>query len=141
MAQVNAEHEDAIREWIKGFEALPEDRQDALKRWFATQKVIIDASGLTPVEWFSHIQWAMDHPFDYSFIMDFPDAAEGAGVADGTERGDATRGARNLVGAQTVKTAPTEGTKGITEKGKAEKGVERELFDRFMRERLGGGRK
>lgn len=140
MASVGAEHEDAIREWIKGFESLPADRQDALKRWFATQKLIIDNSGQTPAEWFSHIQWAMDHPFDYSFILEVPDIAEpGAAVADAAERTDATRDARNLIGGQVARNAPD--GKGITEKGKAERGVERELFDRFMKERLGGGRK
>ena len=142
MATATAEHEDAIKDWIKGFEELPAERQENLKKWFATQKIIIDNSGQTPKEWFSLIQWAMDNPFDYSFINDFPDVAEsgaGAKAKDAAEKVDATRGARQMVGGETKHHAP-EG-KGIQEKATSDKGVERELFDRFMKERLGGGRK
>jgi hypothetical protein len=141
MAPANAEHEDAIKDWIKGFEELPAERQENLKKWFATQKVIIDNSGQTPKEWFSLIQWAMDNPFDYSFINDFPDGAEiGVKAKDAAEKVDTTRDARQMVGAQVNRSAPD--GKGIQEKAGSEKGgVERELFDRFMKERLGGGRK
>jgi hypothetical protein len=134
MATVDAEHEDQIREWMRAFEALPEDRQDKLKRWFATQKIIIDSSGLTEAEWFGYVQWAMDNPFDYAFIHDFPDLPEaGAGQADGAERADATKRARQLVGGQ-VKTRAPDGP-GLKEKATSDKGLERELFDRFMRNR------
>lgn len=133
MASVGAEHEDQINEWMRSFEELPEDRQDKLKRWFATQKLIIENTGLSDEEWFTYIQWAMDNPFDYSFIMDFPDKPEVVGETDAAERGDGTMAARNLVGGAVPARAPD--GPGLEEKGKSEKGLDRELFDRFMRNR------
>ena len=134
MASAGVEHEDQIREWMRAFEALPEDRKDKLQRWFATQKVIIDSSGLTEGEWFGYVQWAMDNPFDYAFIRDFPDIPEvGAGLGDGAERTDGTKRARQLVGGQVPVRAPD--GPGLKDKAKSDKGLERELFDRFMRNR------
>ncbi len=119
---------------MAAFEALPEDRKENVRKWFATQKVIVDASGLTPEQWFGYIEWALDHPFDYGFIQDFPEA--GAGPQDAAERTDATRRSRELVGGTTKVAIPDgEGLKG---KAKAAGGLERELFDNFMKNRLGG---
>lgn len=140
MASHGAEYEDAINEWIKAFEGLPEDRQEKLKMWFATQKIIIENSGLSPEEWFGYIEWAMDNPFDYSFVKDFPDTAEAADE-DSAARSDETRGARDFIGADGARKPLADGP-GITEKAKSEKKLERELFDEFMKNRLGGsGRK
>lgn len=133
MASVGAEHEEHIAEWMKAFEVLPPDRKDNLMRWFATQKIIIENSGLTDHEWFSHIQWAMDNPFDYAFIKDFPDIPELTTEADAAERSDATKKARALVGGQVEARAPD--GPGIKEKAAAKEGLERELFDRFMQNR------
>lgn len=134
MATVDPDHEDQIREWMRAFEELPKERQDKLYRWFATQKIIIDSSGLTEAEWFGYVQWAMDNPFDYAFINDFPDMPDaGATTADGAERADATKKARALVGGQVQARAPD--GPGIKDKGKSDKSLERELFDRFMRNR------
>ncbi len=127
-------HEEAINDWMKSFEALPADRKDNLYRWFATQKVIMEASGLKTDEWFGYIQWAMDNPFDYSFIHDFPEVAESA-VGDAAERSDATRSARQLVGG-TVKVAAPDG-KGMKEKATSNQALERELFKNFMKGRRG----
>ena len=139
MARQGVEHEDAINEWIKAYEKLPEDRQEKLKKWFATQKIVIENSGLSPDEWFRYIEWAMDNPFDYSFVKDFPDKAEEAG-GDSAARNDETRSAREMVGAEGAKT-PLASGEGVAEKAKSEKKLERELFDEFMKNRLGGGRK
>lgn len=126
--------EAALEDWIAAFEALPADRQENVKKWFATQKVIIEASGLTPQAWFGYVEWALDHPFDYSFIQAFP-APEGD--TDGAERADASRASRQLVGAETKVSAPEGG--GFAKRGSVEKGgLERELFDNFMKNRLGG---
>lgn len=127
--------EQVVEEWLQSFNILPEDRQEKLRYWFATQKIIIDHSGLTPEEWFGYIQWAMDNPLDYSFVNDFPDRGDAAGE-DAAERIDATRAARELVGGST-KVSVSEGK--VSEKARSEQGLERELFDRFMSGRLGGG--
>lgn len=127
--------EDAVLEdWISAFEALPEAQQENVRRWFATQKIIIDASGLEPREWFGYVEWALDHPFDYSFIQDFPDS--GAAAKDGAERRDETRRSRELVGGQTAVSMPSES--GLKDRGRSARGLERELFDNFMKNRLGG---
>ena len=128
--------DEVLEDWVQAFEALPEDRQENVRKWFATQRVIIEASGLEPQEWFSYVEWALDHPFDYSFIQDFPDVGNGAGTTDGAERVDGTRKPRELVGGNTKVAAPT--GEGIQEKAQSGKGLERELFDNFMRNRLGG---
>jgi hypothetical protein len=127
--------DEVLEDWIAAFEALPEDRREDIEKWFATQKIIIEASGLEPETWFGYVEWALDHPFDYSFIQDFPET--GAGEArDAAERTDATRRSRELVGGATRVTAPDgDGMKG---KAKAKQGLERELFDNFMKNRLGG---
>lgn len=127
--------EDAVLEdWVSAFDALPEDRRENVRKWFATQKVIIDASGLTPEQWFGYVEWALDHPFDYSFVQAFPETGEAS--ADGAERQDGTRASRELVGGQTKVSAPSgDGLKG---KSQASGGLERELFDNFMKNRLGG---
>lgn len=137
MASQGAEFEEQINDWIKAFEGLPEERQENLKKWFATQKIIIENSGLAPEEWFAHVEWAMDNPFDYTFIKDFPDSGE---TADGDAAiiGDETKSAREMVGADAAKTPLADGP-GITEKAKSEKKLERELFDEFMKNKLGGG--
>lgn len=138
MASVGAEHEQAIAEWMKAFEALPAEQRDNIERWFATQKIIIENTGLTAQQWFGYIEWAMDNPLDYSFILDFPATAESMAAADDAERTDSTRDARRLVGADTPVTAGT-GDGGLQDKATSDRKVERELFDRFMKERLGGG--
>ena len=133
MASAGAEHEDQINEWMRSFRELPEDRQDKLKRWFATQKIIIESSGLSEEEWFTYIQWAMDNPFDYAFIHDFPDVPEADVSTDAAEKSDATKEARALVGGQVTAQAPD--GEGMKDKAQAEGGLERELFDRFMQNR------
>lgn len=133
MASVGAEHEDQINDWMRSFKELPEDRQDKLKRWFATQKIIIENSGLSEEEWFTYIQWAMDNPLDYEFIKDFPDIPEARPEADAAERADATKKARQLVGGQVAAVAPD--GEGIKDKAKSEGGLEKELFERFMQNR------
>jgi hypothetical protein len=138
MARQGAEHEDAINEWIKAFEKLPEERRENLSKWFATQKIIIENSGLSPEEWFRHIEWAMDHPLDYSFVLEFPDVTDEAAAADSAARTDETRTAREMVGADAPKTPLADGP-GIVDKAQSEKKLERELFDEFMKNRLGGG--
>ena len=137
MASVGAEFEDDINEWMEAFRGLPEDRQENLKKWFATQKIIIENAGLSPDEWFTYVQWAMDNPFDYRFILDFPEQEEHDVEKDAAERSDQTRGARDLVagGKADPKTAPD--GPGIQEKAKSEQSLERELFSNFMKGRLG----
>ncbi len=135
MASVGAEHDEQIQEWMKGFKELPEDRQDNIFRWFATQKIIIENSGLEMQEWFAYIEWAMDNPFDYAFINDFPDMPEHEVGADAAERADGTKQARALVGGAVAVTGPTADGPGLKDKAKAKEGLERELFDRFMQNR------
>ncbi len=137
MASVGAEFEDDISDWMESFRSLPEDRQENIKKWFATQKIIIDNSGLSVQEWFSHVQWAMDNPFDYRFVLDFPEVPEHDVGKDAAERSDATRDARDLVtgGESGAKSAPD--GPGIPDKARAEGSLERELFSNFMKGRLG----
>ncbi len=128
------EHEEDIEKWMEAFNKLPAERQDKIHRWFATQKIIIEHTDLTVDEWFGHIQWAMDNPFDYSFILDFPDEAADGGE-DAAEVGDDSRDARELVGGQTARNAPD--GPNIADKSKAGGQLERELFDDFMKNRKG----
>lgn len=127
--------DDRLEDWISAFERLPAERQENLRKWFATQRVIIEASGLEPEEWFRYVEWALDNPFDYSFIEDFPEAPSASSL-DGAERTDSTRRPRELIGGATRVSLP-EG-EGLRGKAVAKKGLERELFDNFMKNRLGG---
>jgi hypothetical protein len=133
------ENENEILEWMKTFESLPEDRRDLVHRWFATQKLIIDNSGITVEDWFNHVQWAIENPFDYSFVMNFPDKEEAGGPADNTKTTDETQRARQLVGAQ-PHTARTEASPTIKDKATSERGLEKELFSRFMSEQMKKGK-
>jgi hypothetical protein len=134
------EHENEINEWMKSYEALPEDRRDQVQRWFATQKLIIENAGISPEEWFRYIQWAMDNPFDFSFIQNFPEKEEAGGAADDAKKQDETRDARQLVGGETKKKPVADGP-GMKEKAKSEKTIEKELFNRFLSEQISKGRK
>lgn len=134
------ENENEMAEWMKSYEALPEERRDLVQRWFATQKLIIENAGISPEEWFRYVQWAMDNPFDYSFIQNFPDKEAPAVGADSAAKVDETRAAQKLVGADTKK-APLADGPGMKEKAKSEKGLEKELFNRFMTDRISKGRK
>lgn len=134
------ENENEIAEWMKTYEALPEERRDLVQRWFATQKVIIENAGITAEEWFRYIQWAMDNPFDYSFVQAFPDKEVEGGARDSAAKVDETRKAQRLVGADTKK-APLADGPGIKEKAKSSQGLEKELFNRFMTDRISKGRK
>lgn len=137
MVTAGAEFDDDINQWMEAFRGLPEDRQDNIMRWFATQKVIIENSGLSVEEWFTLVQWAMDNPLDYRFVLDFPDQPEHDVTKDSAERSDATRSARDLVagGKADPKTAPD--GPGIQDKAKSDRSLERELFSNFMKGRLG----
>jgi hypothetical protein len=137
---VTVENENEIAEWMKSYEALPEDRRDMIQRWFAMQKLIIESSGIGAEDWFRHIQWAMDNPFDYSFVNAFPEKEGGALAEDSAKATDETRAARKLVGGE-AKKAPVADGPGIKEKAKSEKGLEKELFNRFMSESMNKGRK
>lgn len=127
--------DEMLADWISAFEALPPDKRENVEKWFATQKIIIEASGLEPQAWFGYIEWALDNPFDYSFIQDFPDV--GTGTEDEAERTDGTRSARQLVGGETRVAAP-DADEGMAKKASAKKGLERELFDNFMKNRFIG---
>src|SRR5260370_42689489 len=129
------ENENEIQEWMKTYEALPEERRDLVQRWFATQKLIIDNAGITAEEWFRYIQWAMDNPFDFSFVQQFPEKEEAGGASDDARKTDETRDARKIVGADTKK-APIADGPGMKDKAKSEKGLEKELFSRFMSEQM-----
>lgn len=134
------ENENEIQEWMKSYEALPEERRDLVQRWFAMQKIIIEHAGISAEAWFGHIQWAMDNPFDYSFVQGFPEKEETVSAADSAKETDETRAARKLVGGATKKTPLADGP-GMKDKAKSDKGLEKELFNRFMSEQMGKGRK
>lgn len=127
--------EDVLDDWMSAFEALPEQSQDHLRRWFATQKLIIEASGLSPEAWFGYVEWAIERPMDYSFIEAFPAPEASVDEQDGSET-DETRASRALVGAELERQAldQGEGVRTMVE-GKS---LEREVFKNFMQNHLGG---
>lgn len=125
-----------VDHWMAAFRQLPPASQTALRQWFATQELIIAHSGQSARAWYTRLQWAMAHPGDYSFIDDFP--APDPKAEDSTERGDATQQARAFVGGDASWQAPA--TQGIQDKARSERGLEQELFARFMAGRLGGKR-
>jgi hypothetical protein len=137
---VAVENENEIAEWMKAYEALPEERRDMVQRWFAMQKIIIENAGISAEEWFRYIQWAMDNPFDYSFVNQHADKEAPSASSDSAKAEDETRAARKLVGGEGKK-APLADGPGMKEKAKAEKGLEKELFNRFMSESMNKGRK
>src|SRR5262245_22003729 len=106
---------------MKTYEALPEERRDMVQRWFAMQKIIIENSGISAEHWFRHIQWAMDNPFDFSFVQQFSDKDSPQAASDSAKATDETRAARKLVGGE-AKKAPVADGPGIKEKAKSEKG-------------------
>ncbi len=116
--------------WMKTFDALPEDRQKELERWFATQVLIMENLGLPEDEWFGLIGWALDNPLDFSFIDAFPDETRGTDVQDGD--GDKAA-AKKIVGAANDKNVATGA--GLKEKASGG-GLDRELYQRFMANRM-----
>lgn len=135
MASRGAEYEDQINDWMKAFEGLPDERKELLARWFGTQKLIIDYSGLTEDEWFGYVEWALKNPFDYRFVLDFPDEAGAPAEDDAAEETDQTRSARDFVGFDTQLSVPD--GPGMADKAQSDQRLDKELFDRFMRNRKG----
>ncbi|MCK6550380.1 hypothetical protein L6R52_31375 [Myxococcota bacterium] len=131
------ENENEIAEWMKTYEALPEERRELVQRWFATQKIIIDNAGISADEWFRYVQWAMDNPFDYAFVQGFADKPDAVVSADSAAESDETRAARKLVGAD-AKKAPLMDGPGMKDKAKSDKGLEKELFNRFLSNQIKG---
>lgn len=127
-----------LEDWISAFEELPEERQDDLKRWFAMQKIIIEASGLTPEEWFGHVEWALENPLDYSFIQDFPDEEVDLSNAKDETEEDSAAAPRAFVGRDVDKKPLVRG-EGV-KKMKNGGGLERELFANFMSKHIGRNR-
>jgi hypothetical protein len=111
---------------IESFQALPPDRQDAVKNWMMIQRLIAEHTGVTREEWFGLIQEALDHPLDFSFLEERTTNGEGADL-------EQIDGARQMLGDRAAKTA-LEG-KGIVETSK--KGaLEQELFQRFQLQKI-----
>ena len=59
--------------WMESFETLPEEKREHLRQWFVVQAMIMENLQVSEEEWFGLIYWAMEHPFDFSFVDDFPD--------------------------------------------------------------------
>lgn len=125
-----------VDDWMQAFQTLPTARREALRQWFSTQELIIEHSGQSASSWYQLIQWAMEHPGDYSFVEAFPAPPPDTQQPDRAERGDATEQARVFVGGEAGWAAPA--TEAISDKARSEEGLERELFARFMAGRLGG---
>jgi hypothetical protein len=76
----------ASQAWVQEFKKLPPERREAIKSWYRVQAYYAQHLGLPLETWMEHVQWAFAHPFDYSFISDFPELAAAIREGDGFER-------------------------------------------------------
>lgn len=53
--------------WKAGFDQLPPDKQKSVRAWIDTQMFIARELGLEADRWFSYVEWAFKHPFDFGF--------------------------------------------------------------------------
>lgn len=101
-----------------------------LGSWFATQALIIQRLALEEREWFGLIQWALEHPNDFSFM----DAVSERRPEDAAEKAStAADQARIAVGGANAKNVATGA--GIGEKAKAQ-GLDLDLYKQFMANRM-----
>lgn len=114
---------------------LPKDKQDALRHWFATQALIVEVGGIAEEEWAGLLHWAMEHPFDFSFIDELPTEGEEADAIRETAKSQSEL-ARERLG-QKIERNAVEG-KGLR-KSATKEGLEGELFRRFMNNQLNQG--
>jgi hypothetical protein len=128
-------HDDVATQeaWLQAAAGLPEDRRAAVAEWFLLQRLSAQALGLPEEAWWDLIEWAMKNPLDFSFIDEFPD--RGVDESDSTERADGTAPARALVGSEVAHTAVADGP-GIAANADSDNSLDRELFNRFMQERI-----
>lgn len=57
-------------QWLEAFKKLPADAQERVQSWLGTQAFIARELGLQRDAWLAYVEWAMSHPFDYSFLGD-----------------------------------------------------------------------
>jgi hypothetical protein len=120
--------------WMDAVGQLPKPRQEAVAIWMEMQGFIVQNLGVPPDEWLGYVQWALENPFDYSFVEEFPDDGTYELTEDSATIGDATEAARNVVGSKAAKNVAT--GDGIQGKRKTD-GIDKELFNRFMSQHMG----
>src|SRR4051812_25032405 len=54
--------------WTENFKKLPPDAQERVQGWLGTQMFIARELGLEREVWLRYVEWALAHPFDYSFL-------------------------------------------------------------------------
>ena len=54
--------------WAEAFKKLPADAQQRVQGWLGTQMFMARELGLEREQWFQYVEWALSHPFDYSFL-------------------------------------------------------------------------
>jgi hypothetical protein len=118
-------------QWMKVFDSLPKERKELLSHWFQTQILIMDNLGVPEDEWFALIGWALDNPDDFSFIDAFPETTASGDAKSGEDKEKAA--ALRTVGGKEDKSVAT--GPGIKEKATAQ-GIDRELYQRFMANRM-----
>jgi hypothetical protein len=112
---------------VEMFQALPPDRQEAVRNWMMIQRAIAEHAGITREEWFELIQEALDHPLDFGFVEA---CKPGAFEETNLEAIDATK---KKLGERGQKTAlEGEGIVAASQKG----ALEKELFQRFQAQKL-----
>jgi hypothetical protein len=120
--------------WMKAFESLPKERQEELSQWFATQILIMENLGIQEPEWFALIGWALDNPLDFSFMDEFLGQSTAEAAGDRREGAETAKAAAlKTVGGQPEKNVATGA--GLKEKA-VSPGLDRELYQRFMADRL-----
>ncbi|MBN2361248.1 MAG: hypothetical protein JXR83_17465 [Deltaproteobacteria bacterium] len=93
--------------WRAGFDQLPPEKQRAVRSWIDTQMFIARELGLEAEHWFTYVEWAFQHPFDFGF------AGEGGLQAALVNRDamvkDGKKKAADLVGAKPASKLPLTG--------------------------------
>ncbi len=100
--------EEATKAWQAEFDKLPEERQTAMKAWYAVQAYTAEQLGLEVEDWMAYVQWAFTNPLDFSFIADFPELASALAAGDGFETSAKSDAAAALIGSKAPTTLSSE---------------------------------
>lgn len=77
-----------LDEFAERAEKLSPEQNEQLAEWYALQRLVIHALGLSPEVWYQHVAWGLDHLHDDEFLRARP---EGVSTAAGSARREAAR--------------------------------------------------
>lgn len=133
--------QDARRGRLKAaIDALPEERKRRLEAWFQMQNMIAENLGIDGEAWFQYVEWAIQNPLDYGFLIPLADSMADTSGADGVEgKPERETEARKILGEEEQpKTPLLQQGPSLSERAQSQDELSRALYEGFVRNQVSG---